>query len=118
MINSLKSQTVDGASEGMLPTTSCSLPSSSGISSVFVVPLVLTHRWFDETESAGKRVEYRKMTSHWAKLIWEKRDRITHVRFSRGYTKKQTSFRVTKIDIGPCPIDGWDGDFYRIHFEP
>lgn len=33
MINSLKSQTVAGASDGMLPTISCSLPSSSGISS-------------------------------------------------------------------------------------
>ena len=32
MINSLKSPTVDGASDGMLPTTSCSLPSSYGIS--------------------------------------------------------------------------------------
>lgn len=32
MMNSLKSQRVDGASDGMLPTTSCSLPSSSGIS--------------------------------------------------------------------------------------
>jgi len=36
MINSLKSPTVDGASDGMLPTTSCSLPSSSGISSLRV----------------------------------------------------------------------------------
>ena len=34
MINSLKSPTVNGASDGMLPTTSCSLPSSSGISSL------------------------------------------------------------------------------------
>lgn len=34
MINSLKSPTADGASDGMLPTTSCSLPSSSGISSL------------------------------------------------------------------------------------
>jgi 3'-phosphoadenosine 5'-phosphosulfate sulfotransferase (PAPS reductase)/FAD synthetase len=34
MINSLQSPTVDGASDGMLPTTSCSLPSSSGISSL------------------------------------------------------------------------------------
>lgn len=34
MINSLKSPTVDEASDGMLPTTPCSLPSSSGISSL------------------------------------------------------------------------------------
>jgi len=34
MINDLIPQRVDGASDGMLPTTSCSLPSSSGISSL------------------------------------------------------------------------------------
>jgi len=95
----------------------CSLPSSSGISSLFVVPLVLTHQWFEETENGGKRVEYRRITPHWEKLIWAKRDRITHVRFSKGYSKTQTTFRVTEIDIGPCPIEGWDGEFYRIHFE-
>ena len=32
MINNLIPQDCDGASDGMLPTTSCSLPSSSGIS--------------------------------------------------------------------------------------
>jgi len=36
MINDLIPQRVDGASDGMLPTTSCSLPSSSGISSLRV----------------------------------------------------------------------------------
>jgi Phosphoadenosine phosphosulfate reductase family len=40
MENDLKSQRVDGASDGMLPTTSCSLPSSSGISSSLMKPFV------------------------------------------------------------------------------
>ena len=26
--------------------------------------------------------------------------------------------RIVKIDIGPCPYDGWDGEYFRIHFEP
>lgn len=39
MINSLQSQTVDGARDGMLPTTSCSLPSASGISYLRVAAL-------------------------------------------------------------------------------
>lgn len=25
--------------------------------------------------------------------------------------------RITKIDIGPCPYNGWDCDYFRIHFE-
>ena len=25
--------------------------------------------------------------------------------------------RIVKIDIGPCPYDGWDGEYFRIHFE-
>ena len=25
--------------------------------------------------------------------------------------------RITKIDIGPCPYSGWNGEYFRIHFE-
>lgn len=25
--------------------------------------------------------------------------------------------RITKIDIGPCPYDGFEGDYFRIQFE-
>ena len=25
--------------------------------------------------------------------------------------------RIVKIDIGPCPYIGWEGDYFRIHFE-
>lgn len=78
--------------------------------------LTLTHHWFDQTESGAKRIEYRAMTPHWKRLIWDRRDRIKRVRFSRGYTKRTLTFAVSHIDIGPCPIEGWHGDFYRIHF--
>lgn len=85
--------------------------------------LTLTHLWYDETASGRKRVEYRSMTdecgkpSRWYSQIWLKRHQITRVRFSRGYTPTTLLFDVVKIDIGPCPIPGWEGDFYRLHFK-
>ena len=78
--------------------------------------LVLTHHWYDEIASGGKHVEYRRVCRFWHKRIWSKRDAITHVCFSRGYTKTNIKFRVNEINIGKCPIDGWAGDYYRINF--
>jgi len=78
--------------------------------------LVLTFDWFDQTDRGWKRVEYRKMTPRWKKLIWDARDEIKTVRFARGYTADAREFYVHKIDIGSCPIAGWTGNFYRIHF--
>jgi hypothetical protein len=92
--------------------------------------LVLTFHWFDETAAGRKPIEYRTMTtvpkkgpnkgrripSRWMREIWDRRDRITAVRFARGYTSNVLPARaVTLIDIGPCPIPGWSGDFIRIH---
>jgi hypothetical protein len=80
------------------------------------VTLVLTYRWFDLIASGEKRVEYRRIIPYWTRRIWNRRDNIVTVRFSRGYTRYTTTHRVTKINIGPCPYDGWDGVYYRIHF--
>jgi hypothetical protein len=84
--------------------------------------LNLTFHWYDETAAGRKRVEYRATTkedgkpSRWYGEIWLKRNEITAVRFARGFTPTTITFAVVKIDIGPCPIPGWEGDFYRIHF--
>jgi hypothetical protein len=82
------------------------------------IRLVLAYRWYDETISGEKRIEYRTMKSErWISQIWDRRHTIKTVTFSRGYTSTIKTYRVTKIDIGPCPIPGWDGDYFRIHFE-
>jgi hypothetical protein len=78
--------------------------------------LVLTYHWYDETAHGSKRIEYREMTPRWRKLIFDKRDEITHVRFARGYTATMQTYKVEKIDVGSCPIDGWNDQYYRIHF--
>ena len=79
--------------------------------------LVLTYHWYDEIERGTKSIEYRAMTRQWASQIWQRRHEITHVRFARGYTSTMRTFEVEKIDIGGCPIDGWDEQYYRIHFK-
>lgn len=78
--------------------------------------LVLRHHWFDLTASGEKLVEYRKITPRWTKLIWDRRDQLTHVRFARGYTRTTLGCKIVKIDIGPCPFPDWPGNYYRIQF--
>ena len=87
-----------------------------GVNRMVLLHLVLTYHWYDETAHGSKRVEYRAMTPRWRKLIFDKRDEITHVRFARGYTATMQTYEVEKIDVGSCPIDGWNDQYYRIHF--
>ena len=95
--------------------TPVGLPSGALLGSV-VLHLVLTHHWYDQTENGTKRTEYRAMTERWKRQIWERRESISAVRFARGYTSRTLTRSVESIDIGPCPIPGWAGDYYRIHF--
>ncbi len=77
--------------------------------------LVLTYHWYDEYEAGNKRIEYRVMSENWRRKIWERRDEISSVRFQRGYTKTASVYAVQDIDVGPCPYDGWDDEYYRIY---
>ena len=85
---------------------------------LLVVHLVLTHHWFDEMAAGRKDVEYRRKGIHWTRIIWKRANRITHARFSRGYTSTTITRPVVGIDIGPCPIDGWPGVYYRLQLGP
>jgi hypothetical protein len=67
--------------------------------------------------SGRKRIEYREMSRRWMQLIYDRKDQIKKIRFARGYTKTTTTYDVDKIDIGSCPIYGWDGKYIRIHFK-
>ena len=78
--------------------------------------LMLHGKWFDMTLHGDKRVEYRQITPNWTKRIWEKRDTLKILVLHRGYTANVIRATITKIDIGPCPYPGWDGDYYRVHF--
>lgn len=78
--------------------------------------LMLHGKWFDATQHGDKRVEYRQIKPRWTKQIWEKRNTLTALVLHRGYTSNVIRATITKIDIGPCPYPGWEGDYYRIHF--
>jgi len=85
---------------------------------LLVVHLVLTYHWFDEMLAGRKHIEYRAMTPHWRRLLWDRRDRIDAARFSRGYTATTIMRPVYTIDAGRCPYHGWDRRYYRLHLGP
>jgi len=82
-----------------------------------ILHLVLTYQWYDESTIGNKTTEFRAISDRWKRIIWDKRDEYTHVRFARGYTSTTTTFKIENIDIGGCYIDGWDDQYYRIHFK-
>lgn len=100
------------------------------------------NHWYDKIASGDKTVEYRRVCRHWGSRLhvtnmplakgegWVEIDGSREMPkdwfavFRVGYPSKgkQGKFpdivrRITKIDIGPCPYDGWDGEYFRIHFE-
>lgn len=83
-----------------------------------ILHLVLTHHWYDEMVAGRKDVEYRAIKPHWTKMIWNRCGAITHVRFSRAYSSTTILRPVVGIDIGTCPDEGWDDDYYRINLGP
>jgi hypothetical protein len=78
--------------------------------------LTLTHHWYDETVAGRKRIEYRAPTQRWMRQIYERRFLLHEVVFHRAYTSTTATYRIDKIDLGECPIAGWEGKFIRIHF--
>lgn len=98
----------------------------------------LKWRWYSAISNGFKAVEYREIKPHWTSRI---RNALggqlpknggnaifpTHLLavFRLGYGRPSNFNssspdivrRVMYIDIGPCPYAGWNGDYYRIHFE-
>jgi hypothetical protein len=80
------------------------------------VHLVVTHHWYDEIASGRKTVEYRELNERWVAIILRNAN-LKRVTFHRGYTSTTLERRVSKVDVGPCPYNGWDGQYIRIHLE-
>ncbi len=79
--------------------------------------LMLYTAWYNAVLSGEKHVEYRRITQRWTTQIWDRRASLKTVIFHRGYTATTICGDIVKIDIGPCPYNGWEGDYYRIWFE-
>lgn len=86
--------------------------------------------WYRQISNGEKLIEYRHVKDYWRKrlekCIFELNDGISaknwYAVFRLGYGGFKCAYpdivrRITKIDIGPCPYDGWDGEYFRIHFE-
>lgn len=80
--------------------------------------LVVTGHWYDEIVAGRKWCEYRVTSEWWMKRIWKRRRQLTHVRFRRGYTTIGSTYRISKIDMGPCPYPNWNKRYIRIYFQP
>ncbi len=68
-----------------------------------VLPLILTHRWYDKIASGEKRYEYREIKPFWTKRLFAKD--YTAVRFHRGYTATTMEFELLGIDETTEPND-------------
>ena len=83
---------------------------------VRAVHFILKSVWFEQIRDGSKNVEYRPVTPRW-KAILSKNPNVAI--FSLGYTSCGRICRVIeKIDVGPCPIPHWHGDYFRIHLYP
>lgn len=105
-----------------------------------ILDIVLDAYWFDKIALGRKDVEYRRICQHWrsrlfpgktpnevsrrvegkecrAEVFGEQLKR-KFICFRRAYTSTTLYAEIDHVDVGPCPYDGWYGDFYRIHFTP
>lgn len=90
----------------------------------------LKREWYDKIASGEKTVEYRKLSRYWrCRLVFGPYlmnkngeflvpDGDVFAVFRLGYSRTHPDIvrRIVKIDIGPCPYDGWNGEYFRIHF--
>lgn len=77
----------------------------------------LKREWFDLIWSGDKTVEYREIKPHWTKMT-AALGQSFRATFVAGYVRggRRVEADVFKVDIGPCPYEGWSGDYYRFHF--
>ena len=82
--------------------------------------LSFKRKWFAKVWNGEKTIEYRAVTQKYKKLAtWIGKSRGVFMVFYIGMmnTGPRLLVQVKKIDVGKCPIEGFDGDYYRIHFE-
>ena len=82
--------------------------------------LSLKRRWFAKIWNGDKNVEYRAVKPKYKKLAqWVGNAHGVFMVFYIGMmsTGPRLLVQVSKIEIGKCPIEGFDGDYYAIHFE-
>lgn len=82
--------------------------------------LSFKRKWFAKIWNGEKNVEYRSVSPKYKRLAdWVGNAKGVFMMFYIGMmaTGPRMLVQVSRIDIGKCPIEGFDGDYYRIHFE-
>lgn len=77
----------------------------------------LKRQWFDLIWSGEKTIEYREIKPYWTTRLTALGQHFL-AEFVVGYARgsRRVLAEVFTVDIGPCPYEGWPGDYYRIHF--
>ena len=69
----------------------------------FTVAANLAFHWYDEIESGRKKTEYRDLSPYWTEHLFKDGDiygqRASFIKFSRGYTKRNMTWTIRRIDI-------------------
>ena len=83
--------------------------------------LSFKRKWFAKIWNGEKTIEYRAVSPRYRRLadwVGKGRSRGVFMMFYIGMmsTGPRLLVQVSKIDVGKCPIEGFDGDYYRIHF--
>jgi len=78
--------------------------------------------WFAKVWNGEKKVGYREVKPHWMVRIgsWVGKDPLVRfVEMRIGYMKDGPVMllQVHRADIGKCPYEGWNGEYFRLHFE-
>ena len=82
--------------------------------------LSMTQEWFAEIWNGKKNIEYRKVCPRYkrfAKWVCDDRPRFIMLYIGMMPTGPRLLIQVKKTEIGPCPIPGFNGPHYCIHFD-
>lgn len=81
--------------------------------------LNMKREWLAKVWNGEKIVEYREKKPYWDKRLanWVGDRCGRFVLMVWGYRKKTPAvlLQVNRVDIGPCPYNGWVGEYYRLH---
>ena len=84
---------------------------------MFVLDLHLLNKWYDMIEAGIKPEEYREDKDYWrARLLLPNGEYkpYTHVRFHRGYSKRNMLFRIQSMSFGRGN-PAWGAPPYNVH---
>lgn len=81
--------------------------------------LNMKREWLAKVWNGEKTVEYRERKPYWDRRIGDwvgKRGKFVLMVWGYRRDTPAVLLQVDRVDIGKCPYEGWDGEYYRLHF--